>query len=66
MGHWDYTNVGASAKPENIKRVKKIFEYIGYAAEADNSSCMDDCSFDEPDVYCCKYSAYEDGDGEDE
>lgn len=59
MGCWDYTNVGASAKPENKKYVEKIFEYIGYAAEPDYAPDGEECSFREPDVYCCERS--EDG-----
>ena len=58
MGYWNYINVGASAEPENIEYVEKIFEYIGYAEEPGYSD-GDECSFDDPDVYCCKYSAYE-------
>ncbi len=33
MGSWRFSNIGASAKPENRRCVEKIFEYIGYAAE---------------------------------
>ena len=59
MGHWDYENIGASATAKNIEYVKKIFEYIGYAPEPDYAPDGDECSFADPDVYCCKYSAYD-------
>ena len=29
MSCWNYENMGASARPENNKYIKKIFEYIG-------------------------------------
>ncbi len=57
MGYWDYKNVGASANSESIEHIEKIFEYIGYASEPDSSPDGDECSFDEPDVYGCEYSA---------
>ena len=57
MSHWDYENIGASATPENKKYVQKIFEYIGYAPEPDYAPDGDECSFSDPEVYCCKYSA---------
>ncbi len=57
MGYWDYTNVGASAKPENRELVERIFKYIGYAESPAYSGDGEDCSFGEPDVYCCQYSA---------
>ena len=63
MGHWDYTNIGASAKPKNAAHVEKIFEYIGYAKEPEYSPDGDECSFSTPDVYCCKYSDYEPSSG---
>ena len=59
MGHWDYQNIGASASPENKKHVEKIFEYIGYAPTPDYAEDGEECSFDYPVVYCCKYSAYD-------
>ena len=59
MGHWDYENVGASAKPKNKKYVEKIFEYIGYGPNPDYAADGDECSFYNPEVYCCKYSAYD-------
>lgn len=63
MGHWDYRNIGASATPENKKHVQKIFEYIGYAPEPDYAPDGDECSFRDPDVYCCEYSAYDKSSG---
>ena len=63
MGWWDYTNIGASAKPENKKHVQKIFEYIGFAAEPGYAPDGEECSFLKPDVYGCRESAndYESG-----
>ena len=59
MGHWDYVNVGASATAKNKSLGEKIFEYIGYAPEPDYAPDGDECSFYDPDVYCCEYSAYD-------
>ena len=51
MGRWDYKNVGASAEPENMKFVEKIFEYLGYGGLPETSD-GEECSFyPEPDVY---------------
>lgn len=58
MGSWDYTNIGASAKPEHIAYVEKIFEYIGYAPEPGYSEEGEDCTFADPDVYFCAESDY--------
>ena len=58
MSHWNYTNVGASAKPENKRYVEKIFEYIGYNPDSEYND-YDKCSFYKPDIYYCEYSAYE-------
>lgn len=58
MSSWDYKNVGASATSVNKKHVEKIFEYIGYAQGPEYDPEGDECSFDDPDVYCCEYSAY--------
>ena len=63
MGRWDFKNVGASAKPENKKMVEKIFEYIGFAPEPEYAGDGEERSFDDPDVYCCMYSAYEEASG---
>lgn len=59
MGHWDYTNVGASTTAENKKYVEKIFEYIGYAPKPEYSPDGDECSFRKPEVFCCEDSACE-------
>ena len=59
MGYWDYENVGASATPENIKHVQKIFEYIGFAPKPYYDPEGDETFFINPVVYCCKYSANE-------
>lgn len=58
MSFWDYKNVGASATSTNKKHVEKIFEYIGYAHGPEYDPEGDECSFNDPDVYCCEYSAY--------
>ena len=63
MGSWDYKNIGASAKPKNKKHVQKIFEYIGYAPYPDYDEEGDECSFADPDVYCCWYSIYDNRSG---
>ena len=62
MGYWDYENVGASATPENKKYVQKIFEYIGYAPKPEYDE-YDECSFFAPEVYFCRYSAYDKASG---
>ncbi len=59
MSWWDYTNIGADAKPENKGFVEKIFEYIGYTTEpADTAGDYDECIFWDPDVYGCVESDY--------
>lgn len=56
MSWWDYKNVGASSSDQNIKYIEKLFEYMGYCPEPDYSYDGDECSFEEPDVYCCMSS----------
>ena len=63
MGYWDYVNVGASANINNKGHIEKIFEYIGYAPEPDYAPDGEECSFYDPDVYCCKYSANDSANG---
>ena len=61
MGWWSYKNIGASARPENIQFVRKIFEYIGYAPKpATTAGDYDECifRFREPEVYGCETSEY--------
>lgn len=50
------TNIGASASRQNRKHVEKIFEYMGYASEADYSPDGDECTFSRPNVYYCMRS----------
>lgn len=64
MSSWDYTNVGASAKPENKEFVEKIFEYIGFAKEPDYAEDGEECSFSDPDVYGCWYSENDSASGD--
>ncbi len=54
---WNYTNIGASASIQNLWYVRKIFDYMGYASEADISDA-DECqyAFKYPPVYYCKSS----------
>lgn len=56
MGWWDYTNIGASASRQNQKHIEKIFEYMGYASEADHSPDGGKRTFDRPAVYYCMRS----------
>ena len=55
MSYWNYQKVGASAKQENIRHVAKIFEYIGYYPKTEYND-YEECSFEEPDVYCTEHS----------
>ena len=55
MGRWSFTNVGASASLQNVKYVKKIFEYMGYSEETD-SFFSEQCGFKKPPVYYCMSS----------
>ena len=55
MGMWSFTNVGASASLQNVKYVKKIFEYMGYSEETD-SFFSEQCGFKKPPVYYCMSS----------
>lgn len=59
MSVWNYTNVGASPKPEFKKHVEKIFDYIGYASDYESVMEGDDFYPDPDDVYRCKDSNYE-------
>lgn len=34
MGHWEYTNLGASGKPEHLRHIAKLFDYLGFTEEA--------------------------------
>ena len=56
MGWWDYKNIGASASRQNLKYVEKLFDYMGYCPDPDYAPDGDECSFREPDVYCCMSS----------
>lgn len=56
MGWWDYKNIGASASRQNLKYVEKLFEYMSYCPDPDYAQDGDECSFREPDVYCCMSS----------
>lgn len=56
MGWWDCKNIGASASRQNLKYVEKLFEYMGYCPDPDYAQDGDECSFREPDVYCCMSS----------
>ena len=58
MGWWDYKNIGASTSRLNKHLVAKIFEYMGYCSRPDYAADGEDCSFSEPDVYCCMSSVY--------
>ena len=62
MGVWNFTNVGASPKPEFRKYVEKIFDYIGYASVYGYMDEDDYCP-DPDDVYRCKDSNYEEWNG---
>lgn len=55
MGRWSFTNVGASASLQNVKYVKKIFEYMGYSEETDGFF-SEQCGFKKPPVYYCMSS----------
>ena len=59
MSHWDYENVGASATPGNKKYIQKIFEYIGFAPNPEYCDEGSESWLSDPEVYCCRYSAYE-------
>ena len=56
MGWWDYKNIGVSASRQNLKYVEKLFEYMSYCPDPDYAQDGDECSFREPDVYCCMSS----------
>ena len=56
MGWWDYKNIGASASRQNLKYVEKLFDYMGYCPDPDYAQDGDECTFREPDVYCCMSS----------
>ena len=60
MSSWNFINIGASADPDNIRLVRKIFEYFGIAEKpAWSASGYDKCSFSLPEVYGCSSSEYE-------
>ncbi len=60
MSSWDYINIGASVLPENKKYVKQIFKYIGFGERpAGGDGAYEEAFFDDPDVFCCRYSNWE-------
>ena len=57
MSSWDFTNIGASGSSQDIKYLKKIFEYMGYCPNYEIVPCYDEFRFGRlPHVYCCMSS----------
>ena len=60
MSSWDYINIGASAFPEHKKYVKQIFKYIGFGeCPAGGDGAYEKPFFDDPEIFCCRYSNWE-------
>ena len=70
MSGWNFSNIGASSNPDNIRYISKIFEYLGISEKpAWSAAAYDkepvwvtgafDKSFSNPEIYGCSWSEYD-------